>query len=363
MTVGILPNLFRGIAGAAAALVPVLALAGEVRFAPEDGHAYHPMWSVDGKYIAFEVNRLSAGTTDLYVAQVTNGIAKDGLQVKLPGGSSQFGGTTGQVVTNPTWHPGGLVVFEGSNEGGDYRLYIYGPGGASATQLLDTTKAPGKLTFPTISPDGNLVAYISSQTGSGDVRSWNRTTNAFLQHTKAADTESFPQYSKDGKRLIFTRETGGTLEIYELDVASGVEKMLVGGGGDQTRPAYAANGSIVYFTSERGTQIWDIAVVDAAGANKRILAKDVRLPLRARPALSPDGQWVSWVSADPLQDMKVMMARIDGTKTVEIATQFKGCGEPAITVAAGRTYLAYTYLPQSGADWRHLFVQDVTDKL
>jgi Tol biopolymer transport system component len=53
------------------------ALAGEVRFAPEDGHAYTPVWSADGKWLAFEVNRYDGGSIDLYVAAVAqNGTAK-----------------------------------------------------------------------------------------------------------------------------------------------------------------------------------------------------------------------------------------------------------------------------------------------
>jgi Tol biopolymer transport system component len=339
------------------------AFAGEVRFSPEDGHAYTPVFSADGKWIAFEVNRYDGGSIDMYVAAVAqNGIAKDGVKVALPGGGTQFG-ASGQVVMNPTWHPQGLAVFEGSNQGGLYRLYIYSPGGASATELLDTTRAPGNLTFPSISPDGNNVAYVSDQTGKGDVKTWNRSTNAFGQVTTSDGTESFPSYAKDGKTMLFTRKQNNTEDVFVYDTAAKTEKSLVGGGGDQTRPVYAAGNAVVYFTSERGAEAWDIAVVDSAGQNKKILAKDVRLPLRTRPALSKDGNWVAWVSADPTKDMIVNLTKIDGSATVQITTDFKGCGEPALTEQNGRILLAYTYLPQSGADWRHLFVVDVTDKL
>ncbi len=351
-------QLIMGIAMA----LPLVASAGEVRFSPEDGHAYNPVWSADGKYVAFEVNRYDGGSIDLFISQVSGAIAKDAVKVSLPGGSSKFG-ASGQVVSNPTWHPSGMSVFEGSNQGGMYRLYIYAPGGASATELLNTTQAPGNLTFPAISTDGNLLAFVSSQSGNGDLRAWNRGTNKVGQLSSSDSTESFPEYSADSKRMLFTRQQNFTQDIFELDLATNTEKSIVSGNGDQTRATYSANGSVVYFTSERGTDQWDIAMVDKAGGNKKILGKDVRLPLRQRPALTPDGQWAAWVSADPTKDSKIVMAKLDGTKTVEIATEYKGCGEPALTLQNGRVLLAFTFLPASGADWRHLFVMDVTDKL
>jgi len=348
----------------AACLVPALAMAGEVRFSPDDGHAYHPVWSADGKYIAFEVNRYSGGSIDMFVAEVTGAIAKDGHKVSLPGGTSQFGAAA-QVVINPGWMKQGAVVFEGSNQGTEYRLYNAFPKNPTASELLSTKQAPGNLSFPSWSADGANMAYVSAQTGNGDIRVWNRSTNAITQITSSDATEVFPLFSADGKKLLFTRKSNSTEDIFQYDFATKAESKFVSGGGDQTRPAYAAGGDVVYFTSERSgdtTTIWDIAAVDATGQNKRILAKDVRLPLRARPALTSDGGWVAWVSSDPTRDSKVMVTKLDGTRTIEVKTEFKACGEPALTAQGGRILLAFTYLPQSGADWRHLQVMDITDK-
>jgi Tol biopolymer transport system component len=343
--------------------LPLLAQAadaGEVRFTAE-GHAYNPIFSKDGKWLAYEVNGYGEGGIDMFVSSVTGAIAKDGVQVKLAG-ASPLGGAA-QVLINPTWHPGGLAIFEGSNQGGDYRMYIYTPGGGSPSELLSTTKAPGQLTFPSVSPDGNTIAFVSSATGNGDIKTWDRVKDTMGQLTTTEHTESFPIYSADSKTLLFNRNSGGTEDIFALDLATKTEKALITGGGDQSRAIYAAGGKILYFTNERGTDAWDIAVVDSAGAGKVVLAKDVRLPLRSRPALSPDGNWVAWTSNKAELGGKVYVTKIDGTKTAEISTEFNACGEPALTVNSGRTVLAFTYLQNSGADWRHLAVEDITDKL
>ena len=67
-----------GFAAAALALTAP-AFAGEVRFT-DDGHAQNPVWSPDGKWVAFEVNHLEGSGVDLFVASVSGGIAKDAIK-------------------------------------------------------------------------------------------------------------------------------------------------------------------------------------------------------------------------------------------------------------------------------------------
>jgi tricorn protease-like protein len=280
------------------------------------------------------------------------------VKVTLPGGGSAFG-ASGQVVMNPTWHPQGLTITEGSNQGGLYRLYIYSPGGASATELLDTTRAPGNLTFPHISPDGNQVAYVSDRTGHGDIYSWNRSTNGFSRITDADTTEVFPTFSPKGRQIAFSRKRSNDEDLFVFSTAKKTERLLVGGPGDQTRSAWVKGGGVVFFSSERGIDVWDL-VHAAKDGTRTTLGKDVRLPLRTRPAVSRDGEWVAWVSADPDHDHEVRLSRVDGTETVTVQTGFVGCGEPALAQQKDRVLLAYTYLDRD-ADWRKLYAVDVTD--
>ncbi len=339
-------------------LLATPALAGEVRFDGE-GHAYHPMWSLDGKFVAFEVNRY-AGDIDLFISQVNGDVAKDGLKVALPGGSNPFGGS-GQVVVNPVWHRDGLAVFEGSNQGGQFRIYYRAATGGAAAELIPTTDLPGDLTFPAVSPDGRTMAFVSDATGAGDIRVRDTQTGKVSQLTETPGAEMFPTFSSDGSKVLFTRKQDGAEDVFELMVSSGTDNRIVSGQGDQTRPAYAANGAVVFFDGARGEDNWDL--VASQGGSSRTLARDVRLPLRARPAVSPDGQWVAFSYSDPTKADKVVLAKVDGSKTVEIASDFTACGEPAIGKQGDRVLLAYTALPSSGSDWRFLFITDVTSKL
>ena len=354
------PTIGNAVDPAGAVVPAVLVRAGEVRFSAE-GHAYNPVFSKDGKWLAYEVNGADNGSIELFVSSVTGAIAKDGVKVALAGGRRD--GASDQVLINATWHPGGLALIEGSHDGGDYRLYIYTPGGGAPTELLSTRKAPGSLTFPAVAPDGNVVAFVSSATGRGDIRSWDRTTDTMHQWTTTPETEAFPTYSPDSKRLVFDRHVGDGEDLYALDLATKTETPFATGPGDQTRPVFTGRGRVLYFTNARGADVWDIVSVDDAGRDEVILAKDVRLPLRARPAVTPDGQWVAWAPNRAELSGKVYLTRIDGSAIAGYQSPHDACGEPALTVSAGRTILAYTFLEDSGADWRHLGLADVTDIL
>ena len=325
----------------------------------EKGHASNPAWSKDGQQLAFEVNDFG-GNISMYVVKIANGNPTGTpTKVKLPGGGSQFGGS-GSVVAAPSWHPEGMLIFEGSNSGSASRLYFWQPGGAAASELLSMSQVPGDLSWPAVAPDGMSVAFVSDSSGSGDIFSWNRASNAVDKLATSPFSEMAPRFKADGKTLAFSRKNQGGEDIFMM--ANGQSVPRVGGNGDQTRPVWAGE-SVVYFSNERGEDHWDIAVSAGVG-KKTIVARDVRLPIRSTPAVSPDGQWVAFGYADPEKADKIGVVKIDGSGAKTIDTGgLVAVGEPAIVSAGGRLFLAFTALPSEGASWRTLHIMDITGKL
>jgi len=324
------------------------------------GHAGNPQWSPDGSWLAFEVNN-NADKVDLYVVKVANGNPSTPQKIVLPGSSSSFT-AGGSYAANPNWHPRGPVLFEAANPGGLTRLYFLSPGGSSPAEYLSVTQAPGNLAWPTISPDGSTLAFTSSATGAGDIYVFTPATNKVTK-TFASDTpENAPRFSPDGKTLVFSKKNYGTEDIFTQVLGTNAQTPLKGGNGDQSRPRYAKV-DVVYFTNERGDEHWDIGAIPAAGGERRIVAQDIRLPLRSQPALSPDGSAVVYSSSAPAKDGSVYVTKLDGSGTKEIKTGLNAVGDATMVSAGGRTFLSFTALPTSGSDWRQLHIIDVTGQI
>jgi Tol biopolymer transport system component len=337
-------------------LSAVPAFAAEVSVT-EKGHASNPTWSADGSQLAFEINDYG-GNISMYAAKVQNGNPMGTpSQVKLPHAASSFGGG-GSVAANATWLQDGMM-FEGSTAGGTMRLYYWTPSGSMAGEFLENSKIGGDLTWPAASADGNFLAFVSDATGKGDIYVWDASTNEIKQMLQSPFTESAPRYHRDGQTLAFSRKNQGGEDLFT--VSGGTTAPLVGGNGDQSRPVYSSGGEVVFFTSERGDGHWDIAVSSGPG-QKKVIAKDIRLPVRAPPALSPDGQWVAYGADNPDLARFIFFTKLDGSATVKYDTQLVAAGEPALTSSGGRTFLAFTALPSAGADWRQLHIADVSGK-
>lgn len=127
-----------------------------------------PAWSPDGTRIAFAADR--GDGFDLFVADVRGGAA---TPVTTQPGDERW----------PSWTPDGRLVFahrrprgdrQGADPGAQWDLSIVGPiGGSSAWQAPQAlTATPDHETFPRVSPDGALVAYVSDRSAEDDVDLW-----------------------------------------------------------------------------------------------------------------------------------------------------------------------------------------------
>ncbi|MCP4918024.1 MAG: hypothetical protein GY913_14015 [Proteobacteria bacterium] len=323
------------------------------------GHVQNPVWSPDGQWLAFEMNNMS-NEVQLWLTKVQGANPGSPSELKIPGATGTFG-TGGYLAASPTWTAaqGMMVIFEGSNPGGTLRLYYATPGAGAPNELIQASQMTGNLHAPAMSADGGRFAFVSDKTGNGDIYVWEVQSGDMSPIMETSASEHFPVWNDAATTLTYSRKNNGTEDLFTWD-GSGV-KPLKGGNGDQTRPVWVGD-QVAYFTSERGEGLWDVAVTDTGG-KRSVVAKDVRLPSRSTPAISPDGQWVAYGTMTADKDDRILLTRLDGSKTVEIQTGGKAAGEPSLIEAGGRLLLAYTALPEQGSDWRRLHVVDITGKL
>ena len=258
-----------------------------------NGHASNPVWSPDGSKLAFEVNEY-AGKIDLYAVEMNEINYKDIRQIKLAASSSSFGSSSGVVTAAPVWHKRGILFFEGSHKGTANRIFMNSGGGRPSRPAIKLEDLKGDLSWPTLSLDGSELVFVSDVTGKGDIYSWKIQGGDITQVVSSQHSEMAPRFSEGGN-IVYTRKRGSGEDIF---VHSGTQSSdWVGGSGDQTRPIWSDE-SLVFFSNERGTDLWDI-VVSAAPKEKKVLARNVRLPMRAPPALSSDKKWVAYGLEDP----------------------------------------------------------------
>lgn len=338
--------------------VAPMAHAVEVSVA-EVGHAYNPSWSPNGDYLAFELNERE-GEITVYVVKVQNGVPLgQPRRLDVAGGREGAFGSSSSIAVGPVWHPQGMLLFEGSNAGGTNRIFFWQPGGQKASELFPSSQIGGDLSWPTVSPDGARIAFVSDATGNGDLYFWNQSNGKIEQRVSTTASEMAPRFSGDGSQIAYSRKSRGGQDLFVLTGDKSTARQ--GGNGDQTRPIWNG-GEVVYFTNERGTDQWDIAV--SHGPNQRtVLAKDVRLAHRAAPALSPDGRWVAYGVMDPVKANQIMLSRLDGSKTVGVDTGMVAVSEPNLTSVNGRVYLAFTGIPADESEWRQVHIIDVTSSL
>jgi Tol biopolymer transport system component len=324
------------------------------------GHAFNPVWSPDGRYLAFEINDYER-TNDLYLVEIASGAAAQAPQkVVVPGARSSFSGGGG-VAMGAVWHPKGSLVFEGSASGGSSRLYLVMPGGQAAAELISRSQIGGDLSWPSWSPDGTKLMFVSDVTGGGDLYQWDKSSNTVSQVSSTSYAEMAPKFSGDGSQVVYTRKNRGGHDVFVLE--NGVGRPRIGGNGDQSRPIWHA-GDVVFFSNERGEQEWDIMVSSGVG-KKRSVVKNVRLPQRMSPSITPDGGypdqgWVVYGVSDPTKSGKLYCESLFDDQIYEIDTGLVAAGEASMAYVDGIWLLAFTALPAQGADWRQLHVIDIS---
>jgi dipeptidyl aminopeptidase/acylaminoacyl peptidase len=217
------------------------------------------------------------------------------------------------------------------------------------TQELQLTSTPDDESAPRWSPDNKYLAFLSSRQGAKAKQVWllNRAGGEAVKVTDVKGGVSDYAWSPDGKRLVlvvnekdprdppdeddkntgdkkktpppivvdryhFKQDVEGYLRgarthLSLFDVAAKKAEILTPGAFDDELPAWSPDGTQIAFVSKRGTgdpdrtENTDVFVIDArAGAEPRQLTTSTA-PDGGRPAWSPDGKQIAYVTGEDLK--------------------------------------------------------------
>ncbi len=200
---------------------------------PAFGAAAAPKVSADGKWLAFVHTDQGVDTLGLVDVQ------GDVWPAKLASGTD--------FVMQPAWHPQGkYLAYIAWNhpqmpwDGTELKLitfdYADGVPGVVASETLAGNETTA-IFQPEFSPDGRYLAYISNETGWGQLYVYDLEKRTHRRLTEAAAEHSTPPWqqgqrmfgwSQDSQRIYFLRNTAAALSLWVCTVASGQEQPIPG---------------------------------------------------------------------------------------------------------------------------------------
>ncbi len=151
---------------------------------------------------------------------------------------------------------------------------------------------------PSFSPDGERIAFVSNRSGTLEIWVSRRDGSGAVRLTSmdAVSTGS-PRWSPDGHRITFDSWASGRSGIYVVDSGGGVPKLLSAEPGGSWLAAWSADGEWIYFNCGRSGQreIWRVPAagghplqVTHGGAFRALPSPDGKLIYYMKPGAQPD---------------------------------------------------------------------------
>ncbi|TMD28145.1 MAG: hypothetical protein E6I94_08845, partial [Chloroflexi bacterium] len=276
--------------------------------------AWNPVWSPDGKHLAYTRLRLGdrppvdiPDEADIWVA------AADGSDahplVDRPGWQWL-----------PHWSPDGAwIVYTDEPEGGPWAAA--GPAGLGGGGLFGTgfefgssnpvrthadiwrvradgtgspervTDEPGDDRAATFSPDGTRLVFDATRAGGTDIFVMNVDGSDDRQLTFDHGSDWGATWSPDGTRIAFSAWRSGNTDLYVMGADGSAATRLTTDPADDLEPAWSPDGRRIVFRRLRGPpdggEIWSVA---AGGGDERELSRD---PGATDDLTSGGGTWAT----------------------------------------------------------------------
>jgi TolB protein len=204
------------------------------------------------------------------------------------------------IALTPRWAPEGgriaLTCYVPNRDGVvSAQICIYS---MASNHLISFPRFRGTNSAPAWSPDGQQIAFMSSQGGDPEIYLINADGTHLHRITFAAGVNTSPAWNpKTGKAMVFVSDRGGdgVPQLYEMNSdGTSVAKIDLPDMGYIIDPAWSPNGQLVAFSWRRPAGNYDIYVMDIVTHQLVELTKDEGR--NERPSWAPDGRHIVFES-------------------------------------------------------------------
>lgn len=211
--------------------------------------------------------------------------------------------------------------------------------------------------FPSVSPDGQFIAFQSNRDGNDEIYIMTMDGRNITRLTYNNHSDRFPTWSPDSAWIVFSADTqqDGVYDLYRIAPDGTRLELVYASPERKTHPSFSPDGRYIVFTSgvnPNNAQTWEIARYDTQTGEAVFLTQSgVR---DASPVYSPDGAHIAYVTYRETNDIAIMDA--DGSNARVLYDS--GGNDWAVDFSPDGQYLVITSTTETARDELVLVTRD-----
>jgi Tol biopolymer transport system component len=227
----------------------------------------------------------------------------------------------------PSWSPDGQrMAFVSDRDDGNSEIYVMDSDGAHQRRL---TKTPKDEAIPAWSPDEEKIAYGTNVFFGDNPTIWSMDDDG-SGHGRLAEG-SWPGWSPDGKRIVYASGDWNDPRISVMNADGSEQRTLDIRGASE--PAWSPDGELIAYVADVGPdkKTWDneeIFVIDSDGLGRTRLT-DIPGNDHWPPTWSPDGTRIAFTSDGNDGYGEIYLMNSDGSGLTQLTQNPSGPLEPS----------------------------------